>query len=93
MAKFSQIADPVCTIIFAVIVFCTSITILRDPIGILMEAVPRGLDYHEVKDDLLEVEGVVNVHDLRIWSITMDKSYAMAHIVTGAKSRRKHIFN
>ena len=75
-----KIADPICTILFALIVFFTTFTILRDTLRILMEGTPSGISYDLVKKDLLKIQGVSNVHDLQMWSITVDKSAVMVHL-------------
>ena len=75
-----KIADPICTILFALIVFFTTFTILRDTLRILMEGTPSGISYDLVKKDLLKIQGVSNVHDLHMWSITVDKLAVMVHL-------------
>merc|ERR550539_663177 len=41
-------ADPACTILFSVIVFCTTLTIAKDTVHILIEGYPKSLDPHVV---------------------------------------------
>lgn len=50
-----QIADPVCTLTFAVIVFCTTIRMVRDIAEIIMERVPRGYSIAKTAHDLAMV--------------------------------------
>ena len=45
-----------------------------------MEGTPSGISYDLVKKDLLKIHGVSNVHDLQMWSITVDKLAAMVHL-------------
>ena len=47
-----KIADPICTILFALIVFSTTFTILKDTLNILMEGKPSRINYSKVKRDL-----------------------------------------
>ena len=75
-----KIADPICTILFALIVFMTTLTILRDTLRILMEGSPNGRAYDSIKKDLLKINGVSNLHDLQIWSLTIDKIAVMVHL-------------
>merc|ERR1739848_722815 len=74
-----KLADPICTILFALIVFLTTFTILKDTLKILMEGTPSGISYDSVKKDLLKINGVSNVHDLQMWCITVDKLAVMVH--------------
>ena len=83
-----KLADPICTLIFAVIVFATTITILKDTFKILMEGLPVGISFENVKNDLLQIEGVMDLHDLKIWSLTIDKTFAMVHLMINKPSSR-----
>ena len=71
-----KIADPICTILFALIVFSTTFAILKDTLIILMEGRPLGVNYTKVRGDLLKINGVLNLHDLklsilgRVWLLT-----------------------
>uniref|UniRef100_A0A1I8FDP7 Solute carrier family 30 member 8 n=1 Tax=Macrostomum lignano TaxID=282301 RepID=A0A1I8FDP7_9PLAT len=55
--------------------WCSStFAIIRDALRVLMEAAPRGLDFDSVTAALNAVEGVVRVHSLRIWSISVSRT-------------------
>ena len=53
-----NIADPICTFLFAILVLLTTRAILRDISDILMERVPRGQDAATIQSDLEQVSGV-----------------------------------
>eukprot|EP00096_Caligus_rogercresseyi_P008721 TRINITY_DN2816_c0_g1_i1.p1 TRINITY_DN2816_c0_g1~~TRINITY_DN2816_c0_g1_i1.p1 ORF type:complete len:397 (+),score=115.08 TRINITY_DN2816_c0_g1_i1:2070-3260(+) len=83
-----KVADPICTLIFSIIVFCTTINILRDTLRILMEGIPPGLSYDDVLQDILATStSVVQVHDLSIWSLTTDKAALIAHVAVHPSNR------
>ena len=46
-----------------------------------MEAVPSGVSHDLVKSTFLGVPGIRQVHNLRIWSLTTDKTALAAHLV------------
>jgi len=75
-----KIADPICTFLFSVLVLFTTITILRDTISVIMEGTPTGVKYETVKEKLLEIPNVTAVHDLRIWSLTINQTVMSAHL-------------
>ncbi|XP_006892413.1 PREDICTED: zinc transporter 8 [Elephantulus edwardii] len=79
-----KIADPICTFVFSILVLASTITILKDLFVLLMEGVPKGLHYDAVKELLLAVDGVVSVHSLHVWSLTMNQMILSAHVVTAA---------
>ena len=75
------IVDPICTFIFSVIVLFTTVKILKDTLHVLMEATPKGITFEHIEQHLLAVEGIVAVHNLRLWSLTTSKNAMAAHIV------------
>ncbi|XP_041868300.1 zinc transporter 2-like [Melanotaenia boesemani] len=75
-----KIADPICTFLFSILVLCTTITIMRDILLVLMEGIPSGVKYSEVQDRLLAVNGVTAVHNLHIWALTMNQAVLSAHV-------------
>lgn len=44
---------------------------------------PKGIDFLEVQRILFETEGVLKVHNLRIWSLSLDKIALAAHLAIG----------
>jgi zinc transporter 2 len=76
-----KILDPICTILFSILVLATTIQILRDVIEVLMESTPREIDATTLQNGLLGVSGVVAVHELHIWAITMGKTLLACHIL------------
>ncbi|CDW52302.1 zinc transporter 2 [Trichuris trichiura] len=75
-----QIIDPICTFIFSLLVLATTVHIMKDVVNVLMEGSPRGIDFTEVIRKLGDINGVAKVHDLRIWSLTMDKIAVSVHL-------------
>merc|ERR1712029_872678 len=75
-----KIADPICTFIFSVLGPFTTIKILRDTMNVLMEAIPQGIDFQVVRVVFMSVDGIVAVHNLRIWGLTTDKTALSAHL-------------
>ncbi|XP_026204716.1 zinc transporter 8 [Anabas testudineus] len=75
-----KMADPICTFLFSILVLCTTFTIMRDIIIVLMEGTPSGVKYSEVRQGLLSVKGVTAVHNLHIWALTMNQVMLSAHV-------------
>lgn len=65
-----QLADPICTLIFSILVCYTTVGVIRSSLSVLLEEVPPGVNWEEVYDAISGVKGVSNVHDLHIWSIS-----------------------
>jgi cobalt-zinc-cadmium efflux system protein len=76
-------ADPLVSILIGLLVLASSWSILRDSTSILLEAAPRGLDTSAVGARLAGAPGVVEVHDLHIWTITSGFPALSAHVLVG----------
>ena len=74
-------ADPIAGLAIAFLILASSWSILRDSVAILLEATPAGIDAEEVGRRMAEVEGVVEVHDLHIWTITSGFPALSAHVL------------
>ena len=48
--------------------------------NVLMEGIPKGLEYSQVENTFMQIEGVVKVHNLRIWALSLDKTALSAHL-------------
>ena len=79
-----KIADPICTILFSIIVFSTTVFIVKDTFLILMESKPSDKNYDEIFNDLFNIDHVVKVHDLHIWSLTTDQQILTVHLAIDA---------
>lgn len=56
-------------------------TLLKESINVLLQAVPAGIDIEDLERTLLGAEGVLEVHDLHVWSLTSGKHVLSVHIV------------
>jgi len=73
--------DPLITILFTCAILYSSGKIIKQTLLILMECAPKHLDIAAIRQDLLSLPGVKEVHDLHIWSISPRKTALSAHIV------------
>ena len=74
-------ADPLVGAAIGLLVLASSSTILRDSLRILLEEAPAGIDAAEVGRRMAAAEGVVEVHDLHIWTITSGFPALSAHVL------------
>ena len=74
-------ADPVAGALIAVLVLTSSWSVLRESVHILLEGTPRGIDARELAGRLMGVQGVVDVHDLHVWTITSGFPALAAHVL------------
>jgi cobalt-zinc-cadmium efflux system protein len=74
-------ADPIAGVLIALLVLASSWSVIRDSVHILLEGAPRGMDARELGRRMTEVPGVVEVHDLHIWTITSGFPALSAHVL------------
>ena len=73
--------DPVLSLLIAALILWTSFDIVRETLNILLEGTPRGVALNDIRNGMEAVEGVINVHDLHVWSLG-SHSHALACHVT-----------
>jgi cobalt-zinc-cadmium efflux system protein len=76
--------DPVLSILIAAMILWSSIAIIRETLNILLEGTPRGLQLGQIRAAMASVDGVLDVHDLHVWSLG-SQSHALASHVTIAE--------
>ncbi|WNS77908.1 cation diffusion facilitator family transporter [Domibacillus sp. DTU_2020_1001157_1_SI_ALB_TIR_016] len=76
-----NLADPIASMIVAVLIVVSGYRVTRDSVHILMEGIPLNIDIHQVKEKLLSLSEVKGVHDLHVWSITSDFPALSCHLV------------
>jgi cobalt-zinc-cadmium efflux system protein len=75
-----QRADPIASLVIAVLILPRAWSLLRACVGVLLEAAPPGVDMDVVRRHLAGAEGVIDVHDLHAWQITNGMPALSAHI-------------
>jgi len=75
-----QRADPVASLVIAVMILPRALLLLKDAAVVLLEIAPAGLDLDDVQEHLCGVPGVVDVHDLHAWTITSGIPSLSAHV-------------
>ena len=73
--------DPILSILIAAAIVWTAWDIFRDSINILLEGLPKGLKLSEVTRAIRQVTGVMDVHDLHIWSLGSEAHALSCHVL------------
>ncbi len=76
-----QWADPAASVLIALLVIYSSWSLLKEAAGVLMESAPSHIDVDEVRQAMAAVPGVIEVHDLHVWTITSGMESLSAHVV------------
>ena len=76
-----RILDPICTFCFAIVVLCITFPVSRDCIYVLLESTPRDLDIELLYRELHLIKGVISVHDIHLWNISIGRPSIALHII------------
>ncbi len=74
--------DPFVSVLIGLLILYTAWGVMRETVEILLEATPRDVDMRAMVSDIRLVHGVLDVHDLHVWSLTKNLRTMSAHILT-----------
>ena len=76
-----QVIDPALSILIAIAIVWSGWGIIRDSLNILLEGLPKGMRLANVAGELGRLEGVIDVHDLHIWSLGSQSRALSCHVL------------
>ncbi|HEX8775755.1 MAG TPA: cation diffusion facilitator family transporter [Pyrinomonadaceae bacterium] len=74
-------ADPLFSFIIALLIVWSSWNLIRESTNVLLEGTPAHINLAAVEDAILQTDGVQDVHDLHIWTITSGREALSAHVI------------
>jgi cobalt-zinc-cadmium efflux system protein len=80
--------DPLVSIAIAMLILASSARLIREPLDVLMEAAPAGIEVERLGSAMCSVENVVAVHDLHLWTVTSGFEALAAHVVVAVGADR-----
>jgi len=87
--KFTDfiLIDPLLSIGISVFILINALKNLTKGIDLLLEKTPSGMDAGTLRAHIMEIEGVLDVHHIHIWSMDGQNHYATMHVVANAAPR------
>lgn len=84
--KFTDISiiDPLMSIGVATFILITSIKNLKKIIDILLEKIPDGYSVEDIKNHIMEIDGIIDVHHIHLWTADGQNIFATMHIKTNS---------
>lgn len=73
--------DPVMSLVIALVVVVGTWSLFRRSLHLLFDGVPEEINLEEIQAALLELPGVVSVHDLHVWAMSTSDNAITAHLV------------
>jgi cobalt-zinc-cadmium efflux system protein len=78
-----RFVDPILSLLICLVIAREIYKIVRQAVNSLLDAVPPGIDFLQVKNDLLTIPAVSEVNDLHIWETGSEQKLLSAHLVSG----------
>lgn len=73
--------DPILSLVVALLILRSTVALLKESVGVLMERVPAHLTYEAVGRALAALPGVTGVHDLHVWQMSTERVALSAHVM------------
>lgn len=75
-----NVIDPIISIVIVIIIIITTRSLLIESLRLVMDAVPKSIDFKEVEKSILKTNGVKEVHHIHIWALSSSINALTAHI-------------
>jgi cobalt-zinc-cadmium efflux system protein len=75
------VIDPVLSVLIGVLIVWTAWDIIQESLNVLLEGLPRGMQLNEVTGAMRQIDGVIDVHDLHIWSLGSSAHALSCHVL------------
>ncbi len=84
------LVDVLASVFIALLILWGTKNLLKQSVKLLMDTVPDYLDYSTIKSAILDMDHVVGIHDLHIWSISQNKPALSAHLILSPSCTDAH---
>lgn len=82
------ILDPIMSICVSVFILINAVKNLKEAVDLFLEKTPHGIDVKELVQHVSEIDGVLGVHHVHIWSMDGQSNYATMHVVTNSDAHK-----
>jgi cobalt-zinc-cadmium efflux system protein len=75
------VIDPVLSVLIGILIVWTAWDIIQESLNVLLEGLPRGMELNDVTGAMRGIDGVIDVHDLHIWSLGSSAHALSCHVL------------
>ena len=76
-----SIIDPILSIILALYIMFEALKHMKTIMDLLLEKIPKEVDVDAIREHLIEIDGVKDIHHVHVWSMDGQNNYATLHVV------------
>lgn len=73
--------DLAMSLVIVAVIFFSTWNLFRDSLSLSLDGVPKGIDLNKVVSEIMEVDGVIDVHHLHVWAISTTQNAMTAHVI------------
>ncbi|PAW95237.1 cation transporter [Mucilaginibacter sp. MD40] len=73
--------DSAVSIIIGVVILAGTWNLLKDSLRLEMDGVPKDIDLHKIRAELLKAKGIVDIHHMHVWALSTTENALTAHLV------------
>ncbi len=73
--------DPVISLLIVIVIVISTWGVFRDSFNLAMDGVPKGIEIDEVRNFILQQDGICEIHDLHIWAMSTTQVALTTHLV------------
>lgn len=90
LMKFTDISiiDSIMSICIAIFILINAFKNLKNILDLFLEKTPKNISIKNLKNDLLKIKDVVDVHHVHVWSMDGISNYATMHVVTRSDNQK-----
>lgn len=88
-----KIIDPIMSICVSLFILFHALKNFKKVLDLFLEKTPKEVSIDNLKDNLLKIDGVEDIHHIHVWSIDGYNNYATLHVVSDSKDIKKDIRN
>lgn len=74
--------DPVVSLVVVSVILIGTWGLLQDSINLSMDAVPEGIDLADIKNYLISIDSIIDVHDLHVWALSTTENALTVHLIS-----------
>lgn len=73
--------DPILSVLIGILIVWTAWDIIQESLNVLLEGLPRGMELKQVTEAIRKIDGVIDVHDLHIWTLGSSAHALSCHVM------------
>ena len=79
-SRYKYLADPISSLLIVILIISSAVPLLKECVHILLQAVPTAYSMDVIKNELLNINGLLGVHDTHLWQLSSDINILTSHL-------------